>query len=84
MVEFENQRLPTCPHCGNMHDNYFEFDDGIHNCAQCGKDFEVETETTATFTTRPVRKSLKMPRDNLKRNGRGDEYGISKTANTKG
>jgi DNA-directed RNA polymerase subunit RPC12/RpoP len=62
MVELENQRLPTCPHCGNMHENYFEYaDDGIYNCAQCGKEFEVETEKTITFTTRPVRKSLKMP-----------------------
>jgi transposase-like protein len=54
MKETEGTQLPVCPYCGNEHENYFEFQDGLHTCGACGKEFDVESETTVTFTTRKI------------------------------
>ena len=57
MVDTEGTAYPVCPHCGNIHYNDFEYDDGVYNCAQCGEEFEVEREVSVSFTTR--KKSIK-------------------------
>jgi DNA-directed RNA polymerase subunit M/transcription elongation factor TFIIS len=41
-----------CPHCGYMiEDDLQEFDRGIHKCDECNKEFELEIEWTATYST---------------------------------
>jgi len=46
-------QFPTCPYCGHEHqENYFEFENGEHECEKCEKAFEVSIESC--FSTEPI------------------------------
>lgn len=54
MPEDMDGNLPTCPWCGYEHENYFEFDDGEHDCDNCGQPFNVTVQHYTTYTTEAV------------------------------
>jgi len=43
--------LPTCPWCGEMHQDYFDMEDGEHECQECEKPFIVEIIREYYFNT---------------------------------
>lgn len=44
-----------CPHCGYKPLNSWEISDGVHECADCENEFEVERDVVVTYSTTKVR-----------------------------
>lgn len=55
-IEHEHTEEVVCPHCGYKHEEYWEFENGDYDCAECGKWFTVSRNVSVTFTTRSRRK----------------------------
>lgn len=47
----DRENLPVCPWCGEIHQDYFDMNDGEQECQECGKPFIVETIREYYFTT---------------------------------
>ena len=47
----DREDLPVCPWCGEIHQDYFEMEDGEQNCQKCDKPFIVEIIREYYFTT---------------------------------
>jgi|APFre7841882590_1041340.scaffolds.fasta_scaffold177371_2 ribosomal protein L37AE/L43A len=45
---------PQCPHCGHVHDASETWGDGIYECEECGKKFQLWGEISITYTTDKV------------------------------
>ncbi len=42
-ISTEDNQSPGCPWCGFEHyENYWEFQESIYECENCGKEFEVK------------------------------------------
>ena len=51
----DHEQFPVCPHCGYIHEGeYFEMEEGTHNCSVCDKPFEMTIEREYFFTTKEV------------------------------
>lgn len=46
---YESQ--PICPYCGNIEDECDLNESGDYDCGDCGKEFHLEVEFTAHYTT---------------------------------
>ncbi len=53
-VNCDHTRLITCPHCGYMEKDSWEFggDDGPAECPRCEKRFHVAVHISVTYSTR--------------------------------
>jgi len=41
-----------CPHCGHsIEDELYEYESGSETCDECGKEYELDVEHSATYTT---------------------------------
>jgi transcription elongation factor Elf1 len=40
-----------CPHCGYEHSDSFEMSEGVRECSDCGREFEMERDVAVTYST---------------------------------
>lgn len=48
----DHETFPVCPHCGYVHEDYFDMEEGDHECRDCGKTFVMTIEIEYFFTTK--------------------------------
>jgi len=41
----------TCPHCGYQCSDSWEMSEGVHECGDCGREFEMERDVTVSYST---------------------------------
>lgn len=58
-IDTTHTAWPTCPHCGHMHRDAWEWNlgpgldgDGEHECDECGQSFLVSRIVDVTYTTK--------------------------------
>ncbi len=50
-IDTKYTREITCPHCGYVESDSYEFNDGEYECGECGASYEVERIITVEYTT---------------------------------
>lgn len=40
-----------CPHCGYQHSDSFEMSEGVRECHDCGREYEMERDVSVTYST---------------------------------
>ena len=55
-MEYRNEDNITCPYCGHVDEQSWEFggESGDCTCTECDKEFHVEIETSITYSTSRV------------------------------
>ena len=41
----------VCPHCGYVHRDSWDMSEGVRNCNDCGREFDLTRHTEVTYTT---------------------------------
>ena len=41
----------TCPHCGYKCSDSWEMSVGVHECGDCGREFEMERDVSVSYST---------------------------------
>lgn len=57
MIERERHTYTTravCPWCGHAHEGSWEWEQGPHDCHECGKPFDVDREVEVFYTTAAI------------------------------
>lgn len=55
----DHERFPVCPHCGYVHEDYYEMEEGDFECEDCEKTFVISIERELLFTTTKIKEESK-------------------------
>ncbi len=50
-IDTKYTREITCPHCGYVESDSYEFSEGEYECGECGESYEVERIVTVEYST---------------------------------